>query len=134
MFLFTTDDGIPDELLLENMGIMFGPEPDSLMTDATPPDMPADDSSADTGRVTDPGSQAAAVPTTEMLSEYIQSKRNKNTIKQTELSVKKFKEWLACHPRLERRPLKQISPVQMDKYIGGFLLEVKKVDGHDYEP
>ena len=68
------------------------------------------------------------------LKDYILSKRNKNTVKQTNLQIKKFESWLASSPRCESRPLRDIPVLSMDRYVGSYLLEIKKPDGCDYEP
>ena len=36
--------------------------------------------------------------------------------------MKRFREWLAQEPRCEGRDLIDIQPVDMDRYVGGFLL------------
>ena len=69
-----------------------------------------------------------------VLHEFMNSKRNKNTNKKTEQNVKRFREWLAQEPRCEGRDLIDIEPVDMDRYVGGFLLELKKPNNTDYEP
>ena len=69
-----------------------------------------------------------------MLREFVNSKRNKNTNKTTEQNVKRFGEWLAQEPRCEGRDLIDIQPVDMDRYVGGMLLELKKPNNKDYEP
>ena len=69
-----------------------------------------------------------------VLRDFVNSKRNKNTNKKTEQNVKRFREWLAQEPRCEGRDFIDIQPVDMDRYVGVFLLELKKPNNTDYEP
>ena len=89
-------------------------------------------------RPTDVAAHALVGPVTgsdcaDLLS-YIKSKRNKNTIKKTDKCVKNIRDWLASPTRCESRPLEVISPAQLEQYIEGWLLELKKPDGQEYEP
>lgn len=69
-----------------------------------------------------------------ILREFVKSKQNKNTTKKTDQNVRRFREWMSQEPRNETRDLLDIPPVEMDQYVGGFLLALKKPDLSDYEP
>ena len=66
--------------------------------------------------------------------DFIASKENKNTVKKTELCVKRYREWLVESPRHECRDLKDIPPARMNMYIGNFLMTLRKTNGDEYEP
>lgn len=68
------------------------------------------------------------------IREYINSKRNVNTLKKTESCTRKFSEWLRVSPRNEMRDFVDIPVVAMDRYVAGFLIELKKENGQEYEP
>ena len=76
----------------------------------------------------------ATFPTSDPIKDYINSKRNKNTVKKTDLCYKRFRDWLVAPPREETRNLLDIPPSAMDRYVAGFLIEIKKPNGDDYEP
>ena len=65
---------------------------------------------------------------------YLNASRNKSTVNKTENYVKRFRQWLMQPPRNEKRQLIDIPPGVMDRYVGGYLMEVKKVNDEDYEP
>ena len=151
-FLFSTDDGIADELLVSSVDTLYqgqGHNADKTqlchvnVTDAgntAPANLlgvlptTADDNGMNVTDVSLSEALPDPASVSDPLNDYIKSKRNKNTIKKTEQCIKRFQEWMSGPPRLETRALNDISPAQMDRYIGGWLMEIKKPDGSDYEP
>ena len=65
---------------------------------------------------------------------YLNASRNKSTVNKTENYVKRFRQWLMQPPRNEKRQLIAIPSGVMDRYVGGYLMEVKKINDDDYEP
>ena len=68
-----------------------------------------------------------------MLKDFVASKRNVNTVKKTKQTFSRLVNWLKEF-RNEERDIAQIPPQQLNIYIGGFLMLLKKADGSDYEP
>jgi hypothetical protein len=67
------------------------------------------------------------------LRNYVTSKKNINTTKKTNQCVNKFINWLKDAHK-EERSLVDIPPLTMDIYVGGFIMQLKKDKGGDYEP
>jgi integrase len=68
------------------------------------------------------------------LQQFINSKRNHNTTRKTDQCVNRFLKWIQADPRNDVRPLLEIPVTTMDIYVGGFLMDLKKVNGDLYEP
>ncbi|XP_056009549.1 uncharacterized protein LOC130051556 [Ostrea edulis] len=66
-------------------------------------------------------------------TEFIQSKRNKNTSRKTEGHMKVLYDWLVniCD---ENRRLHEIPAKELNMYLARFFLSVRKPDGGEYEP
>ena len=67
------------------------------------------------------------------LHAFISDQANKNTKRKTQSVAFRFCTWLANSKNYTGEP-RHIEPVQMDTYIGEFLLHIKKPDGGEYEP
>lgn len=67
------------------------------------------------------------------LRSFVRATRNENTVKKTNQIVRKFCEWLE-NENNERTPLNEIDPHKLNNYVGNYLLEVKKMDGGEFEP
>ena len=80
-----------------------------------------------------PDSQAHQPANIDSLNDFIASNRNKSTMKKTEHCLKRFREYLSVTQK-ENRAIHEIPPENLNVFIGGFLLNVKKTDGKDYEP
>lgn len=63
---------------------------------------------------------------------YIQSKKAKNTLKCTDNAIRTFRKWLDKNG--ETLDIENIEKIQLNKYLCGFLMLLKKDDGSDYEP
>ena len=65
-------------------------------------------------------------------SEYVNSKKAKNTLKQQKSASNKFVDWLC--KRREMRSLDVIPTESLDQLIALWLVDLKRPDGRDYEP
>ena len=63
---------------------------------------------------------------------FVDSMRNKNTVRKTKGDMKKFEEFLASQN--EMRAVHEIDAKQLDSYLARFFLCVKKSNGEEYEP
>ena len=63
------------------------------------------------------------------LDELLKEQQNENTKRKTTNDLKLFQSW-----KNESRYLQCISPCELDDYISGFLLSVRKRDGIEFEP
>ncbi len=67
------------------------------------------------------------------LRAFISDQANKNTKRKTQSVAFRFRTWLANSKNYTGEP-RHIEPVQMDTYIGEFLLHIKKPDGGSMSP
>ena len=65
-------------------------------------------------------------------SEYVNSKKAKNTLKKQKSASNKFVDWL--RKRGEMRSLDVIPTESLDQLIALWLVDLKRPDGRDYEP
>ena len=65
---------------------------------------------------------------------FVDSMKNKNTVKKTESAMKVFQRWPAEPPQLETQPIIQLQATELDPLIVSFLLSIRKADGSEYEP
>lgn len=64
---------------------------------------------------------------------FIASEVNKNTKKKTDLDMKKVRDFFQCVLK-ENRPLESIPPVQLNKLLCIFFMNVRNNHGKEYEP
>ena len=77
------------------------------------------------------------VPATDMTDDmdtvkFVESMKNKNTLRKTKGELKKFEEYL-CSVN-EMRPVSEIDARGLDTYLARFFLSAKKNNGEEYEP
>ena len=63
-----------------------------------------------------------------------QAKTNKNTKREMDQCVRRFREFLVESPRRETCDIGDIPAKELNVLIGEFLIDLKKTDGSDYEP
>ena len=71
-------------------------------------------------------------PLDKPVEEYIADQENKNTRAKTQTDVKLLTTFLL--EKNEQRKLEEIQPEELNRYVGEFILSVKRKDGQDYEP
>ena len=71
-------------------------------------------------------------PLDKPVEEYIADQENKNTRAKTQRDVKLLTTFLL--EKNEQRKLEEIQPEELNRYIGEFILSVKRKGGQDYEP
>ena len=71
-------------------------------------------------------------PLAKPIEEYITEQENKNTRAKTDRDVKLLLAFLL--EKNEQRKLEEIQPEELNRYLGEFILSVKRKDGQDYEP
>ena len=64
--------------------------------------------------------------------EFVESMKNKNTVRKTKGDLKKFEEYLRSLN--ESRAVHEIEPSNLDSYMARFFLSAKRSDGREYEP
>ena len=65
---------------------------------------------------------------------FVDSMKNKNTVRKTVTVMRQFTNWLEMPPRKETREINTIQADELDNYIGSFLLSIRKANGEQYEP
>ena len=63
---------------------------------------------------------------------FISNQANKNTVRKTDHDAKLFKTFMISQN--EMRSIEELAPAELDILFGNFLVQIKKVDGSDYEP
>ena len=67
------------------------------------------------------------------LRDFVQGNRNRNTTIKTKRETARFKKYLE-EKEEEKRDIHEIPPNELNIYLGGFLKDLKKKNGDDYEP
>ena len=78
------------------------------------------------------GGPQIAINREQMLKDYIDSKKNPETVKKTKREVATLQKWL--QGQQEDRPIEDIEPGTLNILLGLYLISTKKKDGGDYEP
>ena len=63
---------------------------------------------------------------------FISNQANKNTLRKTDHDAKLFKAFIITQNEIRR--FEELAPAELDILFGNFLVQIKKVDGSDYEP
>ncbi|XP_070573643.1 uncharacterized protein KIAA1958-like [Ptychodera flava] len=67
------------------------------------------------------------------VDDFIQSHQKENTVKTTSRDIRKCTEWLATNTG-EVRPIEVIPPAELSSILSKFFIDVRKIDGKEYEP
>ena len=111
------------DVTTEDLDTIFGKNEDSEDDfQVDPPQMAADNSPDEYDLMEDE------------LKDFIKEQRNKNMTKNTDLCVKRFKEWLILTHNVKHTNLEKFQRKLLNLYIGGFILGLKKKDGTSFEP
>ena len=65
---------------------------------------------------------------------FVDSMKNKNTVRKTVTVMRQITNWLEMPPRKETREINKIQANELDNYIGSFLLSIRKANREQYEP
>ena len=64
---------------------------------------------------------------------FVDSMKNKNTVRKTVTVMRQITNWLEMPPRKETREINKIQANELDNYIGSFLPSIRKANGEQYE-
>ena len=67
------------------------------------------------------------------IQQFLNSTKNRNTMRKTDACTNRFCSWIKASHQ-ENRPLTDIPPQTLDRYVSTYLMQVKKMNGDDYEP
>ena len=65
---------------------------------------------------------------------FVDSMKNKNTVRKTVTVMRQFNNWLEMPPCKETREINRIQSDELENYIGSFLLSIRKANGEQNKP
>ncbi len=67
------------------------------------------------------------------MTDFINGKKKKNTVKSTNRDVNNFQRWLQDN-KCETRAMSTMSASELNEYLAMYFISVRRKDGTEYEP